>query len=84
MLRQLILSVSLLSPAALAASCPAWTATQVQAELARRTTQLAEWDDAYHRPVVALVADYLYRQARQQLHAQPSCPPSRACSPKWT
>lgn len=83
MLRQLILSVSLLSPAALAASCPAWPATQVQAELARRTTQLAEWDDAYHRQGVALVADELYDQARQQLHELQSClpPTSRMANP---
>ena len=83
MLRQLILSVSLLSPAALAASCPAWPATQVQAELARRTTQLAEWDDAYHRQGLALVADELYDQARQQLHELQSClpPTSRMANP---
>ena len=43
MLRQLVLGFSLLSPAALAANCPAWPAAQAQAELARRmgTTQSA-------------------------------------------
>ena len=59
MLRQLTLSFTLLSPAALAANCPDWPAAQAQAELAQRTAQLAQWDDAYHRQGVALVADEL-------------------------
>ena len=73
MLRQLVLGFSLLSPAALAANCPAWPAAQAQAELARRSAQLAQWDDAYHRQGVALVADELYDQARQQLHELRNC-----------
>lgn len=73
MLRQLVLGFSLLSPAALAANCPAWPAAQAQAELARRSAQLAQWDDAYHRQGVAQVADELYDQARQQLHELRNC-----------
>ena len=73
MLRQLALSFTLLSPAALAANCPDWPAAQAQAELARRTNQLAQWDEAYHRQGVALVADELYDQARQQLHDLRDC-----------
>lgn len=73
MLRQLALAFTLLSPAALAASCPDWPAAQAQAELARRSEQLAQWDDAYHRQGVALVADELYDQARQQLHELRNC-----------
>ena len=73
MLRQLALSFTLLSPAALAANCPDWPAAKAQAELAQRTAQLAQWDDAYHRQGVALVADELYDQARQQLHDLRDC-----------
>ena len=73
MLRQLALSFTLLSPAALAANCPDWPAAQAQAELAQRSAQLAQWDDAYHRQGVALVADELYDQARQQLHDLRDC-----------
>lgn len=73
MLRPLILSFCLLSPAVLAAICPDWPAAQTQAELTRRTAQLAEWDDAYHRLGVALVADELYDQARLQLQQLQTC-----------
>ncbi len=83
MLRQLALSFTLLSPAALAANCPDWPAAQAQAELAQRTAQLAQWDDAYHRQGVALVADELYDQARQQLHDLRDClnPTTAATNP---
>ena len=83
MLRQLALSFTLLSPAAFAANCPDWPAAQAQAELARRSAQLAQWDDAYHRQGVALVADELYDQARQQLHELRDClnPTTAAANP---
>lgn len=50
-----------------AGDCPAWTARQADAEIARLRDTLGHWDDHYHRLGKALVADELYDQSRQRL-----------------
>ncbi|MGF6393018.1 NAD-dependent DNA ligase LigB [Pseudomonas plecoglossicida] len=52
---------------AYARDCPAWTARQADAEIARLRDTLGHWDDHYHRLGKALVADELYDQSRQRL-----------------
>lgn len=65
----------LLSPLTVAADCPDLSPPQAHAELAARSEQIAQWDDAYHRQGVALIADELYDQARSQLELLRDCFP---------
>ncbi|MHA6492079.1 NAD-dependent DNA ligase LigB [Pseudomonas borbori] len=65
-----------LAPLGYAAPCPDWPAAQAQAELSALAAQLSQWDDAYHRQGVALVADELYDQARAQLQHWQGCFPT--------
>lgn len=72
---RIALSLCLLSPLTFAADCPNLSPQQAQAELATRSQQIATWDDAYHRQGVALIADELYDQARNQLQQLHHCFP---------
>ena len=72
---RIALSLCLLSPLTFAADCPNLSQQQAQAELATRSQQIATWDDAYHRQGVALIADELYDQARNQLQQLHNCFP---------
>jgi DNA ligase (NAD+) len=64
-----------------AAACANLSPAQAQAELTIRRQQLAQWDDAYHRQGLSLVADEIYDQARRDLEHFRSCFPS-ATSPE--
>ena len=76
MRHRLALSLCLLSPFTLAATCPNLSPSQAQTELNERSQQIAQWDDAYHRQGVALIADELYDQARSQLAHLRDCFPA--------
>jgi len=68
-----VLLLTLSSPLARAATCPAWNPQQVEAEVSRLRATLARWDDHYHRQGIALVADELYDQSRQRLTHLQQC-----------
>ncbi|SQF94091.1 NAD-dependent DNA ligase LigB [Paucimonas lemoignei] len=53
--------------------CPDWTPAKAQSSIAALQTQIANWDDSYHRQGVSLIADELYDQSRQQLAFWRSC-----------
>ncbi len=55
------------------APCPDWPAPQAAREIAALTTQLASWDDSYHRLGQSLVDDELYDQARASLQLWHAC-----------
>ncbi|MDA7087574.1 NAD-dependent DNA ligase LigB [Pseudomonas sp. SA3-5] len=57
----------------LAAVCPDWPAQRATREISALDRQLAQWDDAYHRQGVSLVADELYDQARARLEQWHDC-----------
>lgn len=76
MRHRLALSLWLFSPLTLAATCANLSPSQAQAELSERSQQIAQWDDAYHRQGVALIADELYDQARSQLAHLRDCFPA--------
>lgn len=63
---RLILALILCLPLATLA-CPQWTPEQAASEMHTLQTQLAQWDDAYHRQGASPVADELYDQARERL-----------------
>jgi DNA ligase (NAD+) len=69
----MLCTLCLLSLPVLANSCPNLSPAQAQAELAERRQQIGQWDDAYHRQGVALVADEIYDQARQHLEHLAGC-----------
>jgi DNA ligase (NAD+) len=69
----MLFTLCLLSLPVLANSCPNLSPAQAQAELAVRRQQIGQWDDAYHRQGVALVADEIYDQARQHLEHLAGC-----------
>ncbi len=62
----------------LAAPCPDWAPQRAQTELTGLSRQIAEWDDAYHRQGISMVADELYDQARARLELWSSCFPAAA------
>lgn len=64
-----------------AAPCPDWPEPQATTEIASLAQQLADWDAAYHRQGVSLVADELYDQARMQLQQWHDCFPGVAAAP---
>jgi DNA ligase (NAD+) len=74
----MLLLLCLLSLPARAASCPELNPTQAQAQLSEYHQQIAQWDDAYHRQGVALIADELYDQARSHLKHLQDCFPGAA------
>jgi DNA ligase (NAD+) len=76
MRHRLTVLLCLLSPLTLAATCPNLSPSQAQTELTERSQQIAQWDDAYHRQGVALIADELYDQARSQLAQLRDCFPA--------
>lgn len=62
----------LLSAFAHADACPEPTAAHSR-QLGELTTQIAQWDDAYHRQGRSLVSDELYDQARARLEHWQHC-----------
>lgn len=71
---RLILVVLFCLPLAVLA-CPPWTPERATSELHTLQTQLAQWDDAYHREGKSPVADELYDQARERLQLWQACFP---------
>ncbi|WP_343576607.1 NAD-dependent DNA ligase LigB [Pseudomonas sp.] len=71
---RLILALLLCLPLA-TLGCPQWTPEQAASEVQALQTQLAQWDDAYHRQGNSPVADELYDQARERLREWQSCFP---------
>lgn len=71
---RLILVVLFCLPLAVLA-CPPWTPERATSELRTLQTQLAQWDDAYHREGKSPVADELYDQARERLQLWQACFP---------
>lgn len=67
-----VLLCTYLAPAN-AEPCPDWNTTRARAEVAHLRQTLAHWDDHYHRQGIALVADELYDQSRQQLLTLQTC-----------
>lgn len=63
---------TLLVALAYADDCPEPTAAHNR-QLTELTTQVAEWDDAYHRQGRSLVSDELYDQARARLESWQQC-----------
>lgn len=61
-----------------ATPCPDWSAAYARSELDTLQTQIAVWDDSYHRRGVSLVADELYDQSRTRLNALLACFPETA------
>lgn len=53
--------------------CPDWTPAKAHTSIDALQTQIARWDDSYHRQGVSLIADELYDQSRQQLAFWRSC-----------
>ena len=64
--RLIALSLCLLSPLCLAA-CPDWDDSRAQQQIHQLQTQLAQWDDAYHRRGQSPVDDEIYDQSRTRL-----------------
>ncbi|MEQ7919993.1 NAD-dependent DNA ligase LigB [Xanthomonas sp. WHRI 1810A] len=77
----MMLSLRLLACAALASysfttyatPCPDWPPTKARSEITALQSQIAQWDDSYHRQGVSLVADELYDQSRQRLTQLRAC-----------
>ncbi|MCX4198514.1 hypothetical protein OMR07_25940 [Methylobacterium organophilum] len=63
------------------ATCPTWDDARAQREIHQLQTQLAEWDDAYHRRGQSLVDDEIYDQSRARLHDWQRCFPSTLAAP---
>ena len=53
--------------------CPSWPPARAHEEITRLRETLATWDDQYHRQGHSPVADELYDQSRQRLHALQIC-----------
>jgi DNA ligase (NAD+) len=62
-----------LSLNAWATPCPDWMPQRAEGEITALSQQIAQWDEAYHRQGVSLIADELYDQARSQLQHWQSC-----------
>ncbi|MCU1718428.1 NAD-dependent DNA ligase LigB [Pseudomonas sp. 5P_3.1_Bac2] len=58
------------------ADCPDWSIEQARRELDQLSTQLKQWDDAYHGQGQALVDDALYDQASANFTHWRACFPS--------
>lgn len=72
---RLLICTTLLLPLlnAHAGQCPDWTPGTARTEILQLQTQIAQWDDSYHRRGIALVADELYDQSRQRLSLLHTC-----------
>lgn len=64
---------SLTLPSLAVAACPSWSAQHAAQEIHSLRQHLAEWDRSYHSDGVAIIADELYDQARQQLQLWQGC-----------
>lgn len=78
--RLIALSLCLFTPVCLA-TCPTWDDARAQREIHQLQTQLAEWDDAYHRRGQSLVDDEIYDQSRARLYDWHLCFPSTLAAP---
>lgn len=58
-----------------AAPCPSWSAEQARTELHALSTQIAQWNDAYHRQGQSPIADELYDQTLARLREWRECFP---------
>lgn len=70
-----------------ASSCPDWTPAKARHSITTLQTQIAAWDDSYHRQGISLIADEIYDQSRQRLEFWRSCfakPTSEADNPLKT
>jgi DNA ligase (NAD+) len=67
------LTLTLLTVGASANQCPDWTPAKARNSIIALQTQLATWDDSYHRQGVSLIADELYDQSRQRLDFWRTC-----------
>ncbi len=67
------LALTLLTVSASANQCPDWTPAEARSSILTLQTQIAAWDDSYHRQGISLIADDLYDQSRQQLDAWRAC-----------
>lgn len=63
------------------ADCPDWSNRRAATEIEALSSQVAHWDDAYHRRGVSLVDDEIYDQARQRLQQWHRCFASVAAAP---
>ena len=64
---------SLTLPTFAIAACPNWNAQHAAQEIHSLRQHIVEWDRSYHSDGVALIADELYDQARQQLQHWQRC-----------
>ncbi|WP_095092707.1 NAD-dependent DNA ligase LigB [Pseudomonas sp. Irchel 3A5] len=81
------ITLTLASLTAHANACPDWTPAKARNSITALQTQIAAWDDGYHRQGVSLIADELYDQSRQRLEFWRSCfakPNSEADNPLKT
>lgn len=63
-------------------ACPDWPPEQAPRQIEALRTQLARWDDAYHRDGQSPVADELYDQARERLRQWQACFPHVRTEPE--
>ncbi|WP_089360898.1 NAD-dependent DNA ligase LigB [Pseudomonas segetis] len=73
-----VAAIALHSEPGLSADCPQWPAQQARAEISQLSRQIAEWDDAYHRQGISLIADELYDQALAKQQRWQRCFPFAA------
>ncbi|MBB2493905.1 NAD-dependent DNA ligase LigB [Aquipseudomonas ullengensis] len=64
-----------------ATPCPDWPAERARNELEALSTQIAQWDAAYHRQGQSPISDELYDQARQRLNDWQTCFPTQTTTP---
>lgn len=53
--------------------CPDWPPVKARSEISSLHTQVARWNDSYHREGVSLVADELYDQSVERLEHLKNC-----------
>lgn len=74
-------ALAVMAGSAFGQSCPDWPSAKAHIELNRQQTQIAQWDDSYHRQGVSLVADELYDQSVQRLADLRGCFATTSASP---
>jgi DNA ligase (NAD+) len=74
-------ALAVLVGSAFGQSCPDWPSAKAHIELNHQQTQIAQWDDSYHRQGVSLVADELYDQSVQRLADLRGCFAATSASP---
>lgn len=77
----LLLIVATTIATSVSADCPHWSAQQAGAEISQLSRQIAEWDDAYHRQGLSLIADEIYDQALAKQQHWQRCFPAEAQPP---